>query len=102
LDSRTLRRAAAGSVSVHCRQCCRDIRVLRSLARLTVIIMTTLVQVDLRSGSRYRTCWVEPRVRVGDQITLRNSDDPRLRWDVLRVGEQRRATDIKRDWSNNI
>ncbi|MEV4417613.1 hypothetical protein, partial [Catellatospora sp. NPDC049609] len=31
--------------------------------------MTTLVQVDLRSGNRMLTCWVEPKVRVGDRIT---------------------------------
>jgi hypothetical protein len=67
-----------------------------------VITMTMLVQVDLRSGDRYRTCWVEPRVAVGDQITLKNSDEPKLRWDVLRVGETRASSDIKRGWDNNI
>jgi hypothetical protein len=67
-----------------------------------VIVMTTLVQVDLRCGDRFRTCWIEPRVRVGDQVTLKNSDDPRQRWDVLRVSEPRRASEIKHDWSNNI
>lgn len=64
--------------------------------------MTMLVQVDLRSDTRYRTCWVEPRVKVGDQITLKNSDEPTRLWDVLRVGEARLASDIKRGWNNNI
>lgn len=64
--------------------------------------MTTLVQVDLRAANRHRTCWVEPRVKVGDQITLKNSDEPTVRWDVLRVGEPTESTTIKRGWNNNI
>ncbi|MDI1462971.1 hypothetical protein QEZ54_18500 [Catellatospora sp. KI3] len=63
---------------------------------------TMLVQVDLRSSGRYLTCWVEPKVRVGDQVTLKSSEEPARRWDVLRVGEPRVTTDIKRGWSNNI
>lgn len=61
--------------------------------------MTTLVQVDLRSDNRFLTCWVEPRVRVGDRITLKNSDIPTRMWDVLRVGSPRAATDIKHRWN---
>jgi hypothetical protein len=45
---------------------------------------------------------VESRVKVGDQVTLKNSDEPLRRWDVLRVGEARPSTDIKRGWHNNI
>jgi hypothetical protein len=63
---------------------------------------TMLVQVDLRSDNRYLTCWLEPRVRPGDQVTLRNSPDPDRRWDVLRVGLARPSGDIKRGWNNNI
>ena len=64
--------------------------------------MTMLVQADLRSGNRYLTCWIEPRATTGDRITLKNSAEPALLWDVLRVGEPRAATDIKRGWNNNI
>jgi len=64
--------------------------------------MTRLVQVDLRSGNRFLTCWVEPRVRVGDQITLKNHEEPGVRWDVLRVGAAHDAGDIKRGWANYI
>ncbi len=64
--------------------------------------MTMLVQVDLRSGNRYRTCWVEPRVAIGDRITLKNSDEPKRWWDVLRVGDPRESSEIKRGWNNNI
>lgn len=63
---------------------------------------TMLVQVDLRADNRYRTCWVEPRVRVGDRITLKNSEDPKRQWDVLRVGEPRSAGAIKRGWHIDI
>jgi hypothetical protein len=61
-----------------------------------------LVQVDLRSGDRFLTCWLDPRVKVGDQVTLKDSAEPTRRWDVLRVGERRAPTDIKRGWNNNI
>jgi hypothetical protein len=42
----------------------------------TLIRMTNLVQVDLRSDNRLLTCWVEPRVKPGDRITLKNSEEP--------------------------
>lgn len=64
--------------------------------------MTALVQVELRSDNRFLTCWVEPKAKVGDRITLRNSAEPARLWDVLRVGEPRAAADIKRGWHNNI
>lgn len=63
--------------------------------------MTMKVQVDLRSANRYLTCWVEPRVKVGDRITLKNSPEPTLRWDVLRVSAPSKAADINRGWDNN-
>lgn len=63
--------------------------------------MTMKVQVDLRSANRYLTCWVEPRVKVGDQITLKNSAEPTQRWDVLRVSAPSKAVDINRGWNNN-
>ena len=64
--------------------------------------MTALVQVDLRSGTTALTCWVEPKVRAGDQVTLKNSGEPQRWWDVIRVGPARSASDIKRGWNNNI
>lgn len=61
-----------------------------------------LVQVDLRAGARHMTCWVEPKVKVGDQVTLKNHAEPTLRWDVLRVGEAKDRSQINRGWHNNI
>jgi hypothetical protein len=64
--------------------------------------MTTLVQVDLRSGNRMLTCWVEPKVRVGDRITLKDYDEPGRCWDVLRVGGRRESTEIRRGWNFDL
>ena len=61
-----------------------------------------LVQVDLEAGSRRMTCWVEPKVRGGNRITLKNHENPKLLWDVTRVGEPRDPGQIKRGWNNNI
>lgn len=61
-----------------------------------------LVQVDLRCGDRLLTCWVEPKVKVGNRITLKNHENPRLFWEVLRVGEPTDPSQIKRGWNNNI
>lgn len=70
--------------------------------RCTLIRMTVLVQVDLRSDNRLLTCWVEPGVRPGDRITLKSYEEPQRLWDVLRVGAVHSAADIKRGWNNNI
>jgi hypothetical protein len=64
--------------------------------------MTKLVQVDLRSDNRCLTCWVEPKVRVGDAITLKNFAEPTRRWNVIRVGEPRDSGDIKRIWDADL
>lgn len=61
-----------------------------------------LVQVDLRSGPRVLTCWVEPRVKVGDLITLKDTDEPDRCWEVQRVGEPREAAEIKRGWDFDL
>lgn len=61
-----------------------------------------LVQTDLVSGDRHLTCWVEPRIKVGDRITLKNHAEPSLMWEVLRVGEPRERSSINRGWNNNI
>lgn len=62
-----------------------------------------LVQVRLRSGTTSRTCWVENRVKQGDSLTLKNSEDPSRWWDVMAVDSK--PTDpgrINRGWNNNI
>ena len=62
-----------------------------------------LAQVHLRSGTTVRTCWTEARVKRGDRLTLKNSEDPARWWDVVRVEEGRRlVTEINRGWNNNI
>jgi len=66
------------------------------------IPMTMLVQVDLRSEDRYMTCWVEPKAKVGNRITLKNFNEPDRLWEVLRVGEPRERSSINRGWNNNI
>jgi hypothetical protein len=59
-----------------------------------------LVQADLRSGTTHLTCWIEPRAKRGDQVTLKN--EPGRWWDVMRVGAPREASGINRGWHNNI
>lgn len=41
-------------------------------------------------------------VKVGDKITLADSDDPDTLWEVMAVHEVVRRTDIKHGWNNNI
>lgn len=60
-------------------------------------------QVQLSSGSTVRTCWLREGVRVGDRVTLKNSEDPDQTWDVTWVGSEGRELDeINRGWHNNI
>ena len=66
-------------------------------------MVAELAQVHLRSGTTVRTCWIEARVKPGDQVTLKISEEPARWWDVVRVEPGRKlATDINRGWNNNI
>lgn len=64
--------------------------------------MSTLVQCKLQSGTKQMVSWLEPKIKVGDVVTLKDSDDPTRRWDVLSVGEPRDRSEIHRGWHNNI
>lgn len=67
---------------------------------------STIVQVELVSrhehGSTGLVCWVDPRVQVGDRITLRDSDDPTRLWDVVDRGLEVLRSSVRQDWHNNI
>jgi hypothetical protein len=64
---------------------------------------TELAQAHLQSGTTVRTCWIEARVQAGDEVTLKNSEDPRRWWKVVRVEPGRRtAAEINRGWNNDI
>lgn len=64
--------------------------------------MADLRQDDLRSGATVRTCWLEARIKPGDRVRLKNSEDPLRWWDVVRTGEPQAADAINRGWHNNI
>jgi hypothetical protein len=57
-----------------------------------------VVQVQLQSGTTVRTCWLSPRVRPGDRVTLKNSEDPERWWTVLTVTTPFPADGLHRDW----
>jgi hypothetical protein len=64
---------------------------------------TELAQAHLQSGTTVRTCWIDARVKPGDDVTLKNSEDPARWWEVVRVEPERRtAAGINRGWNNNI
>jgi hypothetical protein len=42
-------------------------------------------QVWLVSGSTERMCWVDKTVKLGDFITLKNSDEPERQWLVTNL-----------------
>jgi hypothetical protein len=66
-------------------------------------VSAELAQVRLRSGTAQRTCWTEARVKPGDRVTLKNSEDAARWWDVILVGGERKtAGQINRGWHNNI
>lgn len=62
-------------------------------------------QCKLRHGTSERTCWlpVEERkskeFKVGDSITLSNSDAPETLWTVLTIGEPRSREELHTDWN---
>jgi hypothetical protein len=61
------------------------------------------VQARLRSGTATLTCWLRQGIRVGDEVTLKNSDDPGRWWRAEWVGTlARELSEINRGWNNNI
>jgi hypothetical protein len=62
--------------------------------------MTSMVQVRLASGATRRTCWVDQtrRFRIGDEITLKKSEDDQRRWIVLSISEPKGADLIHTNW----
>ena len=61
-----------------------------------------LVQCLLKSDAKYTVGWLEPKIKVGNQITLKDSSDPDRLWTVQSVSAPRSVTDIHRGWNNNI
>lgn len=53
------------------------------------------VQVKLQSGTTHLTCWVDKKVCPGNFITLKDSEDTFRAWEVLSVGEPKKASKIK-------
>jgi hypothetical protein len=41
-------------------------------------------------------------VKVGDKITLKDSDDPKAFWEIINIYETVQRTSINRGWNNNI
>ena len=72
--------------------------------------MKKLHQVELQrhlGGCRYQTliCYVptEPSHKVGDQITLSDSEKPKEIWTVKWISDKVvYSSDINRGWNNNI
>lgn len=48
--------------------------------------MTEYLQVALRDGTTKLTCWVDKPVRVGQRVTLKNSEQPDRWWTVVSTG----------------
>ena len=63
--------------------------------------MSKLVQCHLKSDTKETVAWLEPKIKVGNQITLKDSDEPERLWEFLSIGEPRDKTDIHRGWNNN-
>ena len=62
-----------------------------------------VVQVRLLSGVTHMTAWVEDKIKVGNLITLKDSDNPSRRWEVVSVdSDPVEQSSINRGWNNNI
>ena len=50
--------------------------------------------VTLKHGSTVRNCWVDKQVKVGDIITLKNSEEPDCEWRVMWRSEQAKTREV--------
>jgi hypothetical protein len=60
--------------------------------------MKTVFWAELASGTARRSCWVDRKVKAGDRVTLRDSEEPERLWDVLSVGAPKLTSDINHGW----
>lgn len=61
--------------------------------------MKQMRQAVLRHGTERLVAWVEDKCKVGNSITLKNSDDPEQLWEVVSLSENVRPLDeIKQTW----
>jgi hypothetical protein len=58
--------------------------------------------MDLRSGATRLTAWLEDKARVGQFVTLKNSDEPGRMWEVVDKYASVELSSINRGWNNNI
>lgn len=62
-----------------------------------------VVQVRLTSGDSHLTAWVENKIKVGNRITLKDSDDPDQMWEIISIdSEPVEQSSVNRGWHNNI
>lgn len=54
-------------------------------------------QVELKSGDTVRTCYVDKLVKLGNQITLKDSEEPKRLWTVTWIGEMVHKTHLNTD-----
>jgi hypothetical protein len=54
-------------------------------------------QAALVSGDTHRYCWVDEPVKVGNLITLKDSDEPERQWEVTWVGGRWHHSHINTD-----
>lgn len=47
--------------------------------------------VTLQAGKTTRTCWVDKRVALGNELTLKDSEEPERWWTVTWVSAQART-----------
>jgi len=52
------------------------------------------VQVRLVANDSHLTCWVDQKVKVGNFITLKNSETPSQMWEVVSVSEPKNVSQI--------
>jgi hypothetical protein len=46
-----------------------------------------LVQCKLQSENTYTTAWLENKVKIGNLVTLKDTDEPQRLWKVLSVSK---------------
>lgn len=66
------------------------------------------VQCLLKSKNTTTVCWIDndPRLKQGIFITLKDTDTPERRWEIITIGVPREMSDIKgghssKDWHKN-
>lgn len=82
-----------------------SIPIRQTMSKSNNLVRVYLCRRDPETGAlSYMDIYVDdrPDLKIGNQITLKDSEHPEWRWQITDIYEHVAREDIKQGWNNNI